>query len=481
MRVPGRVLMPMVVALAFLMEHIDSTIITTAVPDMARSLATTPVRMNLAVTAYILTLAVFIPLSGWLAARFGAHRIFILALAIFTIGSALCGIAGTFAMLVAMRVLQGIGGAMMTPVGRLILLRIFPRSDLVTAMTYITLPVILGPLVGPLLGGVLTTYLSWRWIFYVNLPLGLIGIFLVMRFGRDEPGDVTLKFDFPGFLMVGSGIALLQVGIDNIARSAVSLPAIVAPLLVAMALLVRFSRHARHVASPAIDLGLFRQRPFAIGILAGGICRIAMNGTPFLLPLMLQVGFGMSPVASGSLIMLGSAGGLLLRAVIAPLLRWFGFARLLIATSVLGAAVLAGFARIEPDTPHWLIGAYVFIFGLIRAIQFSTSNMLSYADMPDARLAQVTSLFSVFQQLTVSFGVSLSAMLLALVSPHGQMLTPAHFHAVYLLTAILPLLAVPSFLRLRPEDGAQVSRYRSTAAGAKSPQKSTGDSRDIQG
>jgi len=200
-----RILIPLVVAIAFLMEQLDATIITTAVPDMAHSLRTTPVRLNLAVTAYVLTLAVFIPLSGWFADRFGTRRIFVLALTIFTIGSALCGIASTFTILVAMRVLQGIGGAMMTPVGRLILLRSFPRSEYVTAMTYTTLPAILGPVIGPLLGGFLTSYASWRWIFYVNLPFGLIGILLAMRFVRDAPGDSTVKFDFRGFLLFGSG------------------------------------------------------------------------------------------------------------------------------------------------------------------------------------------------------------------------------------------------------------------------------------
>ncbi len=455
-----RILIPVVIAIGFLMEQLDSTIITTAIPDMARSLATTPVRMNLAVTTYVLTLAVFIPLSGWLADRFGARRIFILALAIFTIGSALCGLAGTFTLLLATRILQGIGGAMMTPVGRLILLRSFPRSELITAMTYMTLPAIAGPVIGPLLGGVLTTYASWRWIFYVNLPFGLTGILLAIRFMEDVPGDSWLKFDFPGFLMFGCGVALLQVVLDNIGRSALSVPAIVGLFAAAAALLFGFSRYARRVAVPVVDLGLFRQRSFAVGTLAGGLCRIAMNGTPFLLPLMLQVGFGMTPIASGSLTFLGSAAAIVVRLLIGRLLRSFGFDKVLIGSAVAGSLVLAGFALIRPDTPRWLIGAYVLIFGLIRATQLMTSNTLSYSDTPAARLSQATSLAGLVQQLTVSFGVSLSAVLLSLVSLHGRALTPARFHEVFLITALLPLLAVPSFMRLRPEDGAQVSGYR---------------------
>jgi EmrB/QacA subfamily drug resistance transporter len=455
-----RLLIPLVVAIAFLMEQLDSTIITTAMPDMARSLATTPVRMNLALTAYVVTLAVFIPLSGWFADRFGARRTFILALAVFTVASALCGIAETFSMLVATRVLQGIGGAMMTPVGRLILLRSFPRKEFVTAMTYMTLPAIMGPVIGPLVGGFLTTYASWRWIFYVNLPFGLIGIGLALRFMEDVPGNSTIKFDFRGFLIFGLSVALLQFGIDNIGRSALSGASILGILLTAISLFISFSFYARRVAAPVVDLNLFRQRSFTVGTLAGGLCRVAMNGIPFLLPLMLQVGFGMSPVASGSLTFLGSAGALLVRLYLARLLRSFGFDKVLTGSAVVGAILLSGFALIEPTTPHWIIGAYIGLFGLVRATQFMTSNTLSYSDTPAAQLSQATSLGGLVQQLTVSFGVSLSAMLLGILSGHSGPLTPAHFHQAFLIVAALPLLSVPGFLWLRPDDGAQVSGYR---------------------
>jgi EmrB/QacA subfamily drug resistance transporter len=455
-----RLLIPIIVAVAFLMEQLDSTILTTAIPDIARSLAATPVQMNLAITAYVLTVAVFIPVSGWFADRFGARKIFVLALAIFTIGSALCGVADTFAMLVATRALQGLGGAMMTPVGRLILLRSFPRSELVTAMTYMSLPAIMGPVIGPLLGGFLTTYTSWRWIFYVNLPFGVAGIVLALRFVEDVRGEASPKFDFPGFLMVGGGVALLQFGMENVSHPVLSVPVIALMVAAAVASLVGFAFYARHVSAPAVDLSLFRIRTFAVGTLAGGLCRVALNGTPYLLPLMLQVGFGMSPLASGSLTFVSSLSALMLRLISSRLLQSFGFDKVLAGSAILGSAVLAGFALIGPDTPRLLIGLYVFVFGLIRSTQFMTSNTLSYADTPAAQLSRATSLGGVLQQLSVSFGVSLGAMILSIVTSGSHALTPARFHEAFLLTAVLPLLAVPGFLLLQPEDGSQVSGYR---------------------
>lgn len=456
-----RLLIPLMVATAFLMEQLDSTILTTAIPDMARSLATTPVRLNLAVTAYVLTLAVFIPLSGWFADRFGARRIFVLALGLFTLSSALCGLAQSFAMLVATRVLQGLGGSMMTPVGRLILLRSFPRSQLVSAMTYTTLPAILGPVIGPLLGGFLTTYASWRWIFYVNLPFGVAGMLLALRFLQEVPAEEpAARFDFAGFALFGCAVGLLQMGMEALGHPLFSEVLTGAVFALAVLLLAVFAYYARRVAVPVVDLSLFRQRSFSVGTLAGGICRIALNGTPFLLPLMLQVGFGLSPIGSGSLTFLSSAGAIVVRLFIGRLLRSFGFTRVLVVSAVCSSLTLAGFTLLQPSTAHWLVGAYVVLFGLLRSIQFMTSNTLSYADTPGQQLSRATSLGGLLQQLTVSFGVSFSAVLLELLSAHGRLLTPARFHEVFLFTALLPLLALPGFWRLRPEDGAQVSGYR---------------------
>ena len=458
-----RFLIPMVVAVAFLMEQLDSTIITTAVPDMAASLGSTPVRMNLAVTAYVLALAIFIPVSGWFADRFGARRIFVAALVIFTLGSIACGAAQNFPMLVVTRAVQGFGGAMMTPVGRLILLRSFPRRELVKAMTYTTLPAIVGPVIGPLLGGLLTTYASWRWIFYVNIPFGLVGILLALRYVEDTGRPARTPFDVPGFLLVGSGVALIQFGMEAVGKPFLPSGAVLALLAAAVVLLLAFGFYARRVAHPAVDLTLFRQRTFAVGTLAGGLCRIGLNGAPFLLPLMLQVGFGLTPVASGSLTFVSSIGAIFVRILAGRLLRWFGFRTVLGGSALLGAVAVAGFALLEPSTPHWVLAAYIFAFGLLRSTQFMSSNTLSYADLPAAQLSQATSLGGVLQQLSVSFGVSASAMVLSLVSGAGETLTPARFHETFLLTAIVPLLALPGFLLLRARDGADVSGHRPAA------------------
>jgi EmrB/QacA subfamily drug resistance transporter len=371
----------------------------------------------------------------------------------------LCGMAENFPLLLATRVLQGLGGAMMTPVGRLILLRSFPRTELVNAMIYMTMPVIVGPVIGPLLGGVLTTYASWRWIFYVNVPFGCLGIFMALRFFEDVRGEATSRFDFPGFLMVGAGVALLQFGLENIGRPMMPLPATLLLLAAAFLLLAAFLFYARRVSDPAVDMSLFRFRSFRIGTLAGGLCRIGFNGTPFVLPLMLQVGFGVSPVTSGSLTFVTSLGALLVRPVLSPLLRHLGFGVLLAGSAVLGSAALAGFSLLRPDTPHWAVALYIAFFGLVRSVQFMSSNTLSYADLPAEKLSRATSLGGVLQQLSVSFGVSVGAMLLGLVTMDGSALTPQRFHEVFLITALIPLLAIPGFLRLKPEDGVQVSGY----------------------
>jgi EmrB/QacA subfamily drug resistance transporter len=453
----GRPLVAIIVAIAFLMEQLDATIVTTAIPDMARSLQVSAVQMSLAVSAYVLTLAVFIPLSGWCADRFGGRRVFVAALGLFTTGSVLCGLADSFPMLVAMRVLQGLGGAMMTPVGRLILLRNFPRSQLVRAMTYATLPAIIGPVIGPLLGGYLTTALSWRWIFYVNLPFGLLGMVLTARFIRDLDTPAPPAFDLWGFMLFGLAVGLVQVSLEGADRLPVAWLAVL--LLGAVALLGLFWHHSRTRSHPAVDLGLLRERAFGIATLAGGLCRIAMNGPVYLLPLMLQLGLGMSPVQSGALTFLSAVASPVVRVFVGTALRRLGFRTLLLISALACTTSLCTFALIGPHTETAWIAAAIVFYGLVRSTQFMTSNTLAYADIDAQRLSRATSLGGLLQQLTVSFGVSLGAAWLGLFTPHHLMPSLATFHLSFLLLAALPLLALPVFIRLQPHDGAIVSGH----------------------
>jgi EmrB/QacA subfamily drug resistance transporter len=406
---------------------------------------------------------VFIPVSGWIADRFGARRVFAAALLIFTIASAFCGLAQSLPVLIVTRVVQGFGGAMMTPVGRLILLRSFPRSELVTAMTYMSIPAIIGPTIGPLLGGVLTTYANWRWIFYVNVPIGMIGILLAMRYVQDVRLDRPPRFDIPGFLLCGAGLSMLQFALENIGHPVVPGPFVLGFGAIALALLLTYGVYARRHADPALDLSLFSIRTFRVSTMAGGVSRIGVNAVPFMLPLLFQIGFGLSPVQSGSLTFVVSLGAMAVRPLSLRLLRRLGFRSLLTANGVVCAGVIALFALTTGQTPHWLIFIHVMGFGVVRSIQFMNTNALTYADTPASKLSNSTSLGGVIQQLTVSFGVSIAATLLALIAGPGVLPTVADFHHAFLLVALITLVSAPGFLLLAPNDAAHVSRHTAKA------------------
>ena len=455
-----QILIPLIVAFAFLMEQLDSTIVTTAIPAMAHTLKVGPLQMSSAVTSYILSLAVFIPVSGWIADRYGARRVFAAALLIFTIASALCGFAENLPALVVMRVLQGFGGAMMTPVGRLILLRAFPREQLVRAMIYMSIPAIIGPTIGPILGGVLTTYTNWRWVFYVNVPIGLVGILLALRFVEDTRATERESFDVTGFLLCGIGLGFVQFGIEN-AQRLIAPRAIVLGLTgVGILLLLAYLPYARNRANAALDLSLFSIRTFRISTLSGGLSRTGVNAVPFMLPLLFQIGFGLSAVQSGLLTFISSTSALAVRPVASWLLRTFGFRRLLAGNAVICAAVIASFAVIQARTPHWADFLLVLVFGIVRSVQFMMTNTLTYADTPAEKLSHSTSLGGVIQQLTVSFGVSIAAVLLALIAGPARRPDVTDFHHAFLLVALITLLSAPGFLRLHEDDAAHVSLYR---------------------
>jgi EmrB/QacA subfamily drug resistance transporter len=452
------IVVALIVGCAFFMEGLDSTMIAVSIPAMAKSLGQSPLRLNLVIATYLLSLAVFIPVSGWIADHLGTRVVFCSAIAIFTTGSALCGIAPNLPVLLAMRVIQGFGGAMMTPVGRLILLRSFPRSDLVTAMNWMTIPAMIGPTAGPIVGGFVTTWFSWRAIFFLNLPIGVLGLVLALRLFENFRAPAPTRFDLRGFVISGLGLALFEVAIENLGRPILPGALGAAFFPAALAILALYGWHARHCPDPVLDLTLFRIRTFRIGTVTGGFCRIGLDAAPFLLPLLFQVGFGMSAIQSGLLTFSSSVGAMAVRTLAGPLLRLFGFRRLLAGTASLAAIVTAACGLLRADTPIWLTVALVLLSGCVRSVQYLALNTVSYADMPGPLLSKGTSVAGVAQQVARGFGVAVGAALLAVIAGPTKV-SVGDFRLAFFLVGLIPLIAAFGFLRLTPTDGATVSGH----------------------
>ncbi|HUC68359.1 MAG TPA: DHA2 family efflux MFS transporter permease subunit [Stellaceae bacterium] len=473
-----QVLVPMIVACALFMENLDSTVIATALPKIAESLQEDPLRLNLAITSYLLSLAVFIPLSGWVADRYGARSVFRAAIVVFTVGSACCGISQSLPELVAARILQGIGGAMMVPVGRLVMLRTVPKSELVRAMSYLTVPALIGPVLGPPLGGFIVTYSSWRWIFYINLPIGLLGIVLATLFIENikEIGDWPL--DLRGFLLAAVGLAGLMFGFENAGRGVLPMPLVVAMLLGGAICITLYVLHSRLHAYPIIDLKLLRIPTLAAAITGGSLFRIGIGALPFLLPLMLQLGFGMSPFASGLLTFASAAGAMTMKMTAAPIIRSFGFRRVLLGNAVISSAFVMSYAWFSPETSHWLIFVALLAGGFFRSLQFTCTNTLIFADVPPPLMSRATSFQSMAQQLSVSVGVGIGALLLHVtLLLHGRTeLSAGDFSGAFLTVALISLSSIFFYLPLAGEAGAEVSGHHAAAKGGAVPGRgATGD------
>jgi MFS family permease len=348
---------------------------------------------------------------------------------------------------------------MMTPVGRLILLRSFPRASLVSAMNWMTIPSMIGPTIGPIVGGVLTSYASWRWIFYLNIPIGVIGGMLALRLFENFRAPAPARFDIVGFAVAGIGLFLLEFAIENVGRPMVPPVIGYAFFALALAALLLYRAHARRSRSPVLDLGLLKIKTFHIGTITGGVCRMGLDAMPFLLPLLFQVGFGLSPVQAGLLSFSSTLGAMFVRSFSRPVLRTLGFRRTLVGGALLSAAVTAGFALLGPETPHWLIVLAVLIGGCVRSIQYLALNTISYADMPSAMLSRGTSFGGVVQQLARGFGIAIGAALLALIAG-TERVTVGDFRVTFLLIALIPLVSTIGFLRLAEGDGAEVSGHR---------------------
>ncbi|MGH6958973.1 MAG: MFS transporter, partial [Dongiaceae bacterium] len=371
---PRQILVPLIVACALFMENLDSTVLSTSLPAIARSLGENPLHLNLAITSYLFSLAVFIPISGWVADRFGARQVFRAAIVVFTAGSILCGTSDSLTGFVLARILQGIGGAMMVPVGRLVVLRTVSKVELVRAMAYLTVPALVGPVLGPPLGGFITTYVSWRWIFWINVPIGILGVILVSLFIEDIRELRPPPLDLRGFLLTAAGLTGLVVGFETVGRGVLPTGTILALSAVGSAFLTLYVRHARRTAHPAIDLTLLRIPTFRASLVGGLLFRVGIGAEPFLLPLMLQAGFGMSAFESGTLTFVTAVGALTMKLSVEPILRRFGFRPVLVANALICGGVLMTYGLLEPGTPAWVIMALLLAAGFFRSLQFTSIN-----------------------------------------------------------------------------------------------------------
>ncbi|HKR18869.1 MAG TPA: MFS transporter [Stellaceae bacterium] len=460
----GFVTRPMVVALivacGLFMENLDGTVITTALPTMAAAFGDTPARLSLGVTVYMISLAIFIPISGWVADRFGARTVFRAAIAVFTVGSVLCGLTHNLFELAGARIVQGVGGAMMVPVGRLILLRSVSKPELVRAMAYLTVPALLGPVLGPPVGGFITTYASWRWIFFLNVPIGILGMVLVTLLIDNTREESTPDLDWFGFLSSGGALAGLVYGLDLIGRPLVPADVIVGILAGSILLGAITVRHALRHPHPLIDLALLRVPTYCISIIGGSIFRIGSGTLPFLLPIMLQVGFGVTAFTSGLLTCAAAMGSFTMKMAARPILRRFGFRRVLIGNGMISAVSITLCATFWPTTPHLVILAVLLISGFFRSLQYTSLNTVAYAEIGSGRMSAATSAASMMQQLSNGLGVAFGALMLQIARHWSGALTVSDFHAAFGCAGLVSLAAVVIFLRLDPAAGAEISGHR---------------------
>lgn len=456
-------LLPWIVAVAFLMEALDTTILNTAVPTMAAALGVVPLSMKAVLSSYTLSLAVFIPLSGWVADRFGTRRTFSTAIAVFTVGSLLCGLCTSVHALVACRILQGMGGALMVPVGRLTIVRTFERSELVRAMSFVSIPALVGPMLGPVVGGFIVGYFHWRVIFFVNVPVGLLGLFLVRRHLPDFRARPIPRLDLAGLVLFGAGIGLLSYVLEVFGEHTLSATAILALLALALCLLAGYGWHAVTTPHPLLRLALFRVRTFRSAVVGSFITRLGAGGIPFLLPLLYQVGLGFSPVQSGLLLMPQSLAAIGLKMTMPRILTRFGYRRVLLANTVFMGGAIAVFATVGPRTPIPVIVLLAAAFGFLASLQYTSMNTLAYADIGELETSMASTIASTFQQMSLSFGVATASLVTAIFIPDRFRASPGELlhgvHRALLALGGVTVLSAVVFRGLRPGDGATVSRH----------------------
>ena len=456
---PSPRIVPLVVATALFMENTDSTVIATALPTIAASLGEDPIALKLALTAYLVSLAIFIPISGWMADRYGARTVFRAALCVFMAGSLACAAANGLGSFVAARFLQGIGGAMMVPVGRLVILRSVPKAQLVSALAYLTIPALIGPILGPPLGGLITTWFDWRWIFFINIPIGIAGIVLATVYFENVRETERTPLDLFGFALLGSGLAALMLGLAATGRHLLPDWLSWTSLVGGAVLLALYLRHSRGMAHPVLRLDLMRISTFRASVTGGSLFRIGTGAIPFLLPLMLQIGFGLDPLHSGLITFAAAAGALFVKVIGPKILRRFGFRTVMVWNALLASGFLAINGLFTGQTPHALIIGLLFLGGCLRSIQFTCVNAIAYADVEARDMSAATSLASVAQQLSLSLGVTIGALALEGAAEwHGRTAIAAQdFGPAFFVVALISAAAVLPFRKLAPDAGAEIS------------------------
>jgi EmrB/QacA subfamily drug resistance transporter len=458
-------LLPWLVAVAFFMESLDTTILNTAVPSISAALHVGPLSMKSVLASYTLALAVFIPISGWMADRFGTRRVFASAIGLFTLGSLLCGLSPNIDLLVACRLLQGCGGAMMVPVGRLTLVRTFAKSELIRAMSFVTIPALIAPMLGPVAGGLIVAYFHWRVIFFLNIPIGLFGLVLVYRHLPDYREKVTHALDVIGLILFGSGIGLLSYVLEIFGDHALSATEMSMLLLTSIALLGAYWLHARREAFPLLDLALLKIRTFRAAVSGGFFTRLGIGGVPFLLPLLYQLGLGYSPVQSGLLIMPQAIGAMTVKAATPRIIRHFGYRGILISNTFIIGLLLLAFSTIGTQTPLWFILGLGFLYGGFTSLQYTCLNTLVYADTTEHQASSASSIASTGQQMSISFGVAAAGITTALFLPHSAAsaaATIAGIHKAFYALGGMTVASTLVFSRLKSTDGADVSQSAST-------------------
>ncbi|MEA2900081.1 MAG: hypothetical protein QOJ84_5696 [Bradyrhizobium sp.] len=482
-------LIPLIVATALFMENMDSTVIATSLPAIAADIGTSPLTLKLAITSYLLSLAVFIPASGWTADRFGARAVFSIAIAVFLVGSIGCALSSSVTHFVIARILQGVGGAMMTPVGRLVLLRSIDKSALVNAMAWVTVPALIGPVVGPPLGGFITTYFSWHWIFLINIPIGLLGIFMALRYIDPIRSEDPERFDLYGLILAGIGLGGIAFGLSVAGLNLLPWTVVVALIAVGSISMTLYVIHARRTASPVLDFTLMRLPTLRASIIGGFMFRLGIGALPFLLPLLMQVGFGLSPFRSGLVTFASAVGAMGMKTLAARIIRTFGFRNIMVINAVVSSVFLAACALFTASTPLLLIMIILVVGGFFRSLQFTAINTVAYAEVEPAQMSRATTLVSVNQQLAISAGVAVGAFSVetTMLVHHVSELSAADFAPAFIVVAIISAISAYFFYQMPDDAGHEISgrkaveissRKGAAKAAAKAASEGTEDARD---